>query len=212
MNSSPGRLIVLEGIDGSGTTVQTKALAEQLRARGHRVVETCEPTRGSIGELIRHHLRQPQTSNEAPLDPRSLACLYAGDRIEHVMREIQPALAAGNIVISDRYLLSSLAYQGLDCDVDWIRTLNNFALPWDLCFLIDVPEDIARARREARISQNKAVFERFDASEIQLKVAQRYRQAATIFADIGPIVRIHGDRPSQDITAELLQICQAHGI
>src|SRR5690606_25682164 len=110
----PGRLIVLEGIDGSGTTTQARWLGEALEQRGHAVIVTREPTSGPIGLLIRQALQQQlpsENGQSVQLDFRAMALLFAADRVDHNQRLILPALAAGKIVISDRYTLSSLLYQ-----------------------------------------------------------------------------------------------------
>ncbi len=93
-----GRFIALEGIDGSGTTSQRGALAAALRARGHTVLETYEPSDGSIGQLTRSRL----ATDARPLDRRALALMFAADRLDHVANEIEPALDAGQVVLTDR--------------------------------------------------------------------------------------------------------------
>ncbi|MGB1277523.1 MAG: dTMP kinase, partial [Nannocystaceae bacterium] len=138
--STRGLMIALEGIDGSGTTSQARALASALRAQGYEVVVTCEPTKRRIGSLIRQALANDQ------LDPAALALLFAADRIDHLAGEIGPAVARGAIVICDRYLMSSLVYQALDCDLGWIRTINRFATPPDLYLCIELPVEVAFAR------------------------------------------------------------------
>ena len=87
MRERRGRFIAIEGIDGSGTTLQTRALADWLRGRGHDVVETREPSPGPIGRLVRERLSVEAT----PLDPAALALLFAADRLDHVAQEIEPA-------------------------------------------------------------------------------------------------------------------------
>src|SRR5690242_1367991 len=105
--------IVLEGIDGSGTTTQAARLAQTLQARGARVHATREPSTGPVGRLLRQALTGTLVADERPvqLDFCTLALLFAADRMDHVRREIEPALARGEVVISDRYDLSSLIYQ-----------------------------------------------------------------------------------------------------
>src|SRR5204862_347715 len=120
-----GRFIVLEGVDGAGTTTQTRALAAALAARGHIVTTTCQPSDGVIGKLVRSQLR----ATDDPPDPRALALLFAADRLDHIHRVVEPALARGEVVISDRYVASSWIYQGLACDPQWVRTINAHA-PW----------------------------------------------------------------------------------
>src|SRR4051812_35922446 len=104
-----GRLIALEGVDGAGTTTQAQRLAVLLGARAH---VTREPSGGPLGQL----LRQLLSGAHADLDPAAVALLFAADRLDHLSREVEPALARGQHVITDRYLLSSLAYQTVDGD------------------------------------------------------------------------------------------------
>src|SRR3989442_1021120 len=100
-----GRFIVLEGIDGAGTTTQTVELSVALRKDGRKVVVTREPSGRWVGQLIREVL-----VGQKMFPPAAVALLFAADRLDHLEREIKPALAGGEDVISDRYLLSSLAY------------------------------------------------------------------------------------------------------
>jgi len=102
-----GLLIAFEGIDGTGKTTQIRLLAEKLTARGHRVVATREPTDGKYGRKIRElFTKRHHVSAQEELD------LFIADRKEHVREVIAPALAAGKIVLTDRYYFSTAAYQG----------------------------------------------------------------------------------------------------
>jgi len=201
-----GRFIALEGIDGSGTTSQRGALAAVLRARGHVVVETNEPTSGSIGRLARVHL-----GLDEPLDRGALALLFAADRLDHVHREIKPALATGSVVLTDRYLLSSWAYQSLDCDPAWVRTINARA-PWpDLTLLVDVPAKEAMRRVAARRGAQGPELEIFETTPLQERLAATY----AAFADdptLTDIVRIDGDRPMDEVTRALVEACVHVGL
>src|SRR4051794_5711725 len=101
-----GKLIVLEGIDGAGTTTQAQRLGKHFGARVH---VTREPSDGAAGILIRQILR----GEYHPYDHTALALLFAADRLDHLKREIEPQLQKGVHVISDRYVISSLVYQSL---------------------------------------------------------------------------------------------------
>ncbi len=157
-----GKFIVLEGIDGSGTTTQSELLVSALRQDGIKASRTREPSDGPVGLLIRQVLTGkivlPRGANESvEMDSRSgwstMALLFAADRMDHVGREIEPALARGEWVISDRYVGSSLAYQSLTAPgevveaLGWIANLNRFAAKPDLTVVLDVPADAAEARR-----------------------------------------------------------------
>ena len=194
-----GCFIVLEGIDGSGTTLQTRALADRLRERGRQVLETREPTGGAIGALIRERL----SVRAAALDPVALALLFAADRVDHIAREVAPALAAGTVVISDRYLLSSLAYQSLDCDPAWIRQINARAARPDLTLVLEVPVEVAFGRVQRRMAQGAAVEERFDALALQRRIAGHYRQFRGD-PDLGEVRVIDGTAAPEQVTAALL--------
>lgn len=143
-----GRFIVLEGIDGAGTTTQGKRLASwwEQSSRGE-VHLTAEPSSLPIGKRIREILGGGELSEHGW---QSLALLFAADRLDHVEHEIEPLLAKGTTVISDRYTLSSLVYQGLHVDVDWVGTLNRHALQPDLTIWVDVPVHVAMERMTAR--------------------------------------------------------------
>jgi dTMP kinase len=123
--------VVLEGLDGAGTTTQGRLLADALRADGRTVHLTAEPSGGPIGVLVRQVLKRRIVGRDgAPFDPAALALLFAADRLDHAAVEIAPKLAAGVDVVSDRFTLSSLAYQGLDLgDMDWVEAVNGLFLP-----------------------------------------------------------------------------------
>src|SRR5436305_11629473 len=121
---TPPLFIVLEGIDGSGTTTQLDRLAAHLAARGRRVHATREPSAGPIGRMLREILlgghRLP---DGAPADGLAMALLFAADRRDHLRREIEPALAAGMDVIWVRSVLSTLAYQAQEADMTLVAGL-----------------------------------------------------------------------------------------
>lgn len=202
-----GRFIAIEGIDGSGTTSQTRALGQWLGQRGHAVLETREPSRGAIGTLIRQRL----SVAAAPLEPAALALLFAADRLDHIASEVEPALAAGSVVLSDRYVLSSLAYQALDCDAAWVREINARAPRPDLTLLIAVPVEVAFARVQRRMVDEGGVEERFDALALQRRIAGHYEQFCGDPA-LGPVHIVDGDQPPEQVTAALMQALIALGL
>ncbi len=184
--TSPGRFVVLEGIDGAGTTTQTSRLCERLRKDGGSVRTTREPSDGPIGSLVRQVLtgRIVAPGGRAP-GWATMALLFAADRMDHVESEIEPFLATGGIVISDRYDASSLAYQsvssgrGGDKAVEWIRQLNKHAMRPDLTIVLDLPPDLAAVRREAR-GEPAQLYEQ---NETQRALAAFYRELATHMPD-----------------------------
>src|SRR5271157_5638346 len=141
-----GRLIALEGIDGCGKSTQARALADALGAR-----LTHEPGATAVGALLRRLLLAPDSP---PPSPRAEALLMAADRAEHVALVIEPALAAGQWVVSDRYSASTIAYQGygrgLDpADLGELVTWAAAGLAADLSVLVDVTVEVAAARLAA---------------------------------------------------------------
>jgi dTMP kinase len=173
-----GRFVVIEGIDGSGTTTQAELLARRLTREGKTARVTAEPSEGPIGALIRLVLTG-RVVGAGGLAPgwTTMALLFAADRMDHVEAEIEPFVAAGGTVISDRYDASSLAYQsvmsgrgGADA-IEWIRTLNRYAKRPDLTIVLDVEPDLAAARREQR-GQAAQLYEQ---NEMQIALAAFYR-------------------------------------
>jgi dTMP kinase len=157
MTKERGRFVVIEGIDGAGTTTQSALLASRIRKTGLGVRTTREPSDGPIGTLIRQVLtgRVVVPGGLAP-GWATMALLFAADRMDHVEAEIEPFIASGGIIISDRYDASSLAYQSVVSGrssseaVEWIRAINAHALRPDLTIVIDLPADVAAVRRESR--------------------------------------------------------------
>jgi dTMP kinase len=171
----PPLFIVLEGIDGSGTTTQLDHLVQHLRACGRPALATREPSEGPVGRLLREALLgQHRDSRGAPIDGRAMALLFAADRRDHLAREIEPALASGSDVVSDRYLLSSLAYQAVEADRTWVQRLAEGVRVPDLTVLLDLPTAVAaeRRRRAGRVD------ERYDADATLMRVAENYRRLA----------------------------------
>ncbi|MBQ1156754.1 dTMP kinase [Streptomyces sp. A73] len=143
-----GFFLVLEGGDGAGKTTQVEALAEWIRAKGHEVVVTKEPGSTPVGKRLRSILLDVSS---AGLSHRAEALLYAADRAEHVDTVVRPALERGAVVISDRYVDSSVAYQGAGRDLSpsEIARINRWAtegLVPHLTVLLDVPPETARER------------------------------------------------------------------
>src|SRR6267154_1057805 len=150
MTTSRAIFVALEGIDGSGTTTQLARLVAHLEARGRHAHATREPSTGPIGRLLRELLLgRHALPDGAPADGHAMALLFAADRRDHLRREIEPRLAAGIDVVTDRYLMSSLAYQAEEADRDWVGSLARAVRPADLTILLDVPVDVAAGRRRA---------------------------------------------------------------
>ncbi|MET0343893.1 MAG: dTMP kinase [Polyangiales bacterium] len=194
------RFVVLEGIDGAGTTTQTARLAAWLRAEGADVHETREPTGGVIGVLLRQVLTGAHAQAPAPAAQRAaqLGLLFAADRLDHLAREVMPSLERGAWVVSDRYDHSSVAYQSVSSegavDIAWLRGLNRFARRPDLTVVLDVTPEVARARRLARAGAR----ELFDDDALQRKLAAFYGDVDRHFGD-ERIVHIDADATADEV-------------
>ena len=170
---SRGKFLVIEGLDGSGTTTQVELLATALRQRGVPTHATCEPSKGPIGALIRQALSgRLGTAQGEALSPQTLALLFAADRADHLFAEVEPALSSGHWIVSDRYLLSSLAYQSLSLPMEWIMALNQHALVPDCTVFLEIEPKLAASRMKLRPQA-----ELYEALETQERVAQNYARA-----------------------------------
>ena len=139
-----GKFIVFEGLDGSGTTTQSRLLKEWFENENQPVYLTHEPTEGPIGILIRLALAGrlcSATNNQTyqQVNESTLALFFAADRMDHLQNTIIPNLEKGINVICDRYYLSSFAYQSLELEFEWIKQINSKCRQPDLTFMLDVP-------------------------------------------------------------------------
>jgi dTMP kinase len=181
-----GRFVVIEGIDGSGTTTQVARLAERLKGKGRKVRTTREPSDGPIGTLVRQVLtgRIVLPGGRAP-GWATMALLFAADRMDHVESAIEPFIAEGGVVLSDRYDASSLAYQsvssgrGGQATVEWIRSINRHAKRPDLTIVLDIAPELAATRREAR----GEAAQLYEQNEVQQALAHFYRDLAKHMQD-----------------------------
>jgi dTMP kinase len=149
-----GRFIVFEGLDGAGTTTQARILAERLQGQGRTVYLAHQPSEGPAGLLIRQILAGRTATTQADgklgvVDERVMALLFAADRLDHLTSQIEPRLARGEDVILDRYILSSLAYQGATVSHEFIAAANRYARKPDLTLFLYVPANIALDRVRA---------------------------------------------------------------
>jgi dTMP kinase len=201
--SGRGRFIVLEGLDGAGTTTQARLLGDALRAAGRRVHVTAEPSAGPAGALVRQILtRRVVGAGGEGVDPAALALLFAADRLDHVAVEIAPKIAAGLDVVSDRFTLSSLAYQGLTTgDMGWVDVLNARAAVPDVTLFLRVRPAVSFRRRQAA-SADREIFE---VSEFQRRVAAAYDRAIAHLRKRGqPIVELDGEAPVEAVARAVL--------
>ncbi len=193
--------IAFEGIDGAGVSTQAKIAAEWLRSSGRRVVETAEPTGGLIGSLIRKALKK-----ELKIDMRTLALLFAADRVEHYHHLILPSLKAGYDVVCERYLLSSYAYQSLYADIRWIRAINSQVGRPDLTILLDIDPQLAMERK---LRQQRGKLELFEDLDTLRRVRERYLELAEeedcIIVDSSPPIEVVSREVRKAIVAFLKQ-------
>ncbi|MGD6933088.1 MAG: dTMP kinase [Candidatus Bathyarchaeia archaeon] len=183
-----GVFICIEGLDGSGKSTQAKLLTKKLCKEGYNAVYTAEPSQGKIGKFIRKRLfeqeRMPTTVE---------ALLFAADRIEHVQNTVVPALKEGKIVISDRYVYSSLAYQGsAGLSLDWIETINASAQKPDLSIYIDVAPEVVLER----LRRKKSVMENLHTQRKVQEIYQKYIQK-------GELQRVDGSKGKNEVLALL---------
>lgn len=198
-NPHPGALIVIEGIDGSGSTTQSDMLLQWLQRAGIPSTFTREPSKGPIGGVLRLYIGKRLELG----GPEAEALAFAADRMDHVTSEIAPALARGMTVVADRYYLSSLAYQALSCDLAWLREINRFALQPDLTVFLSVPVDVGVARFSSR-----ATRERFEEDRGQLaRIADMYAAAIACLCEDGEDVRvIDGTRSPGEVHADIVRL------
>ncbi|MWV60011.1 dTMP kinase [Rathayibacter sp. VKM Ac-2754] len=176
-----GLFVTLEGGDGAGKTTQARLLEEWLGSRGRAVVRTREPGGTEVGvqirEIVLHH--------RGEIDPRAEALLYAADRAQHIGTLVRPALERGDVVIQDRYIDSSVAYQGAGrvLDAGEVRTLSEWAthdLRPDLTVLLDLDPAAARTRLDAARTR----FDRLEAEKEEFH--ERVRRAFLAIAEADP--------------------------
>ena len=136
--------IVIDGIDGSGTTTHSRLLTGFLKGKGYKVHLTSEPSKSEIGILLRKFLKNKD------IPPTTDALMFAADRDLHYHNEIKRKLDEGFIVISDRYIESSIIYQSLQSDqisIEWVKEINKFAGEPDLTIILDLDPEISLARK-----------------------------------------------------------------
>jgi dTMP kinase len=189
------RFIVLEGLDGAGTTTQLQLAEQKLIERATPHYCTSEPTAGPVGRIIRDIL-----AHRLKTQPRTLALLFAADRTEHIYEPgagILSRLERGELVISDRYLFSSLAYQALECDFDIVYSLNReFPLPRHVVFL-DTPIELSQRRLSNRSAGHPELFE---TSTMQERILANYRRSFELFREAGmQLHRIDGSLPAEEV-------------
>lgn len=208
----PGHFIVLEGVDGAGTTTQTRWLAERLRALHVPVHVSAEPSSGPIGSLLRQALsgRVVMGGSAGASAPAwsTMALLFAADRLDHLDSELLPNLRDGVTVLCDRYDHSSVAYQsatgGGPEAIAWLRELNRHARRPDLTLVLDVPPELATRRR----SQRRSAAEIYDGAELQQRLCTLYASLERYFPG-EPIVHVDASGTVEQVGERLLEQVRA---
>lgn len=195
-----GVFITLEGGDGSGKTTQAELLDRWLRDQGRTVLRTREPGGTEVGvevrEIVLHH--------RGDITPRAEALLYAADRAHHVATVVRPALERGDVVIQDRYIDSSVAYQGVGrvLDPDAIRGLSEWAtegLRPDLTILLDLDADAARGR----LDEARTRYDRLEAEASEFHDRVRVAYLAIAAAEPERFLVVDAALPADEIAASI---------
>ncbi|RIV36992.1 dTMP kinase [Micromonospora radicis] len=195
---SAGLFLVFEGGEGAGKSTQLAQLAERLRAEGRDVVVTREPGATGVGERIRSLVLE--TSAEDAPSPRAEALLYAADRAHHVATVVRPALVRGAVVISDRYVDSSLAYQGAGRtlpveEVSWLSSWATGGLKPDLVVLLDVDPRTGLSR----VAERNQAADRLEAESLAFHERVRYAFLDLAAADPKRYLVLDAGRPVEEI-------------
>ncbi len=195
-----GKFIVFEGIDGSGKSTQIQLLNEKLTKRSTYAYLTCEPSNRPIGQLIRKILhKEIQTTNDV------LAGLYFSDRLDHLKNAedgILQKLEEGIMVISDRYYMSSLAYNSLNSSIFWVFELNKICMETlrpDLTIYLDLSVEESLSR----IKVGRESEELFDKNDVLKRVKSNYEEAIKLLSPQEKIITINADQDPEWIGAEI---------
>ncbi len=195
-----GKLIAIEGLDGSGLTTQAGLLRNYFLGKGKEVLLTKEPTDGLIGGLIKACLRK-----EWKTSPMALQILYSADRAHHLDSEVVPALDSGKTVITDRYVLSSLAYGSMDVDPGVLKSLNaNFPKP-DATIIIDNTPDSCLER----IKKSRHHIELFEEKKKLEKIRQNYHSLKNYFPNTHIV---DGSRTVESVFEDVKRIVEKNGL
>lgn len=195
-----GKFIVIEGLDGSGKTTQIRLLSARLRSIGRAVAETAEPTASATGGLIRDAL-----SGFTPRTGTEIAALFMADRVAHNVNPvngINVMLAQGRDVICDRYYYSSLAYQGVVSDPDWVFHINvdcpQIRKP-DLCIFLDLDDEACIRRME----QGRSYREIYENENTLIAVRRRYFDAFRRLEGRDNIRIVNADRTVDEVAGDI---------
>ena len=205
MNNKKGKFIVFEGIDGSGKSTQIRLLAERLNKNGTKCIETREPTDSPVGSLI-HQIMTGRMS----ADNRVIACLFAADRVDHLLNEtdgILEKINSGITVISDRYYFSSYAYHGVDLDMDWVINTNSVSsdiLRPDATIFMDISAKTAMER----ITSGRDHIELYEKEERLNAVREKYFEAFEKLKNDEKVYIVDASKSAEDISEEIWNVLE----
>ncbi len=192
-----GKFIVFEGLDGSGLTTQATLLRNYFLSKGKNVILTKEPTDGLTGGIIKSCLR-----GEWKTDPITLQMLFAADRSHHLQTEIEPALKDGQMVICDRYILSSLVFGSINVSLDILKKLNiNFRKP-ALTIVLDTQPRVC-------IERMKKARHHVELFEEERKLEQARRNFIALKSYFPDTCFIDGNRPVEEIMIEVKKLVES---
>jgi len=200
MDIRKGHFIAFEGIDGSGKTTQISLLKKRIEECNFKCYETKEPTGGAVGSLLRQFLE-----GRLEADERTLAALFAADRLDHIFNNndgILKKLYEGISVISDRYILSTYAYQSVKVPLQWVMDLNSMAagqLSPDCHIFIDTDPSVALMR----IKKERNGYELFENQKRLEETRKRYFELFKQFKDTENIIIIDGAQSIEKISCDI---------
>ncbi|MDP9046849.1 MAG: dTMP kinase [Bacteroidota bacterium] len=192
--------IAFEGIDGSGKSTQVKLLKEKFEGEGLKVYTTCEPTDSPMGKMIRDIF-----SGRAEGDHRVIAALFVADRLDHLLNKkngILKMLEEGYTVITDRYYLSSYAYQSPYMDLDWVIKANSLSadlLRPDLNIYIDITPEMSIER----LNKGRTSIELYETLDNLTNVRNKYFEIMELLKNEEKFLVVDGDRSHEDISNEI---------
>ena len=191
--------ITFEGIDGAGTTTHSRMFFDWLQEQGFEGLLTREPTDGPVGKLLRSFLRH---EGDVEPDPVLMTYLFAADRKHHLQADMEPVLDAGGVVICDRYLHSTLAYQSVGLPADWVETVMQPLRIPDIIVFVDLDPAEALRRIDVR-GEARELFERVDFLQ---RVRENY---LNIFDDNGSylLVRVTNDKDPAVVQQQIRDAC-----
>lgn len=204
-----GIFIAIDGIDGCGSTTQVEILGKYLETRGEKAYLTREPSEFEIGKLLRKYLKKTET----PIATDAL--LFAADRVEHYYNEIIPKIKNNFIVITDRYLESSIAYQtaqiilnrnlqdnpvSIDAAIDWIININKYIPLPDITFILDIDPRISLKRKYSKLDSDD--IEKFENESFLDEVRKIYILRAKALK----FVIIDAQQSLEDVSKEIIKV------